>query len=344
MKCTIKQLAQELQLSRNTVAKALKGSPEVSIATQQRVMQKAQDMNYFNSHVKIETGITNEINNGTILFLTKTQANDSEFWGNVLKGIEAVLTTANYRLAISTMSESDLKTLQFPSSLDDPTIKGVIIVEICYENVCKALLKYNLPVVTVDMPKNYYDLIGKFDIITMENRNNVYLITRHLINKGLKRFSFVGDLYSGNVGRGFKERFDSLNECLNDHGLTLDKNCSLLNETDEDFRNFSLVVNKIKAMASLPDVFLCGNDWTAIQIMYALQFLGFKIPRDVSIVGFDNIRASQQIVPALTTINTPKEYLGIAAAKQILNRINDPKSPCVISQYTTELIIRDSTL
>ena len=78
-------------------------------------------------------------------------------------------------------------------------------------------------------------------------------------------------------------------------------------------------------------------------LMYALQFLGYQIPKDVSVVGFDDIPASERITPALTTIHTPKKYLGIAAARQMLERIQYPDSPRVYSEYATELIIRDST-
>ena len=343
MKCTIQDIAREMNLSRNTVSKALKGSSEVSPKTRQRIIQKAREMNYLNIDEQNEPTLQ-QANKGSILFLTRTIANDSEFWGNVLKGIEMILSAQNFNLIVGTMSETDLKTMQFPASIYDLSVKGIIIVEICYESVCHALLNFNLPIVTVDMPKNYSSLIGKFDIITMENRINVHRITEHLISKGAKRFGFIGDIYSGNVGRGFQERYDTLNECLNAHGLKLDLNCSLLYDTDEEYRNFSLVTEKLKKMSSLPDVFICGNDWTAIQIMYALQFLGYKIPKDISIVGFDNIPASERIVPSLTTISTPKEYLGIAAARQIIERIEHPDAPCAFSQYATELIIRNSTL
>ena len=97
-------------------------------------------------------------------------------------------------------------------------------------------------------------------------------------------------------------------------------------------------------MVSLPDVFVCGNDWTAIQLIYALQFLGFQIPKDVCVVGFDNIPAASRISPSLTTISTPQKYLGIAAARQILERIQHPTCPHVFCEYETELIIRNSTI
>lgn len=346
MKCTIKNIAQELNLSRNTVSKALKGSSEVSQKTTALILKKAQEMGYKGISAPADNKETSSLpdqSNGSILFLTKTYASDSEFWTNVLKGIGSILSAAHYHLMISIMSDSNLKQLKFPSTLSDPSIKGIIIVEICDEIVCEALLKYGLPIVTVDMPKNYSSILEKIDIITMENKKNIYRIVEHLINKGAKRFSFIGDIYSPNVGRGFQERYDALCECLETHHLTLDQKCCLLSETPEDFRNSQFIVQKIQDMASLPDVFICGNDWTAIQMIYALQFLGYKIPKDVSVVGFDNIPASEKIMPSLTTISTPQKYLGVAAARQMLERIQFPDSPHTYMQYETKLILRDST-
>lgn len=344
MKCTIKDLADALNLSRNTVSKALRISPEVSPKTRNRVLEKARELNY-PGLPHTNPVLADERNNcGSILFLTRTYASDSEFWISVLRGIETILSAKNYHLIMGIMSENDLKNLTFPASIHDPNIKGIIIVEICDVAVCNALLKFNLPIVTVDLPKAPDELIGKIDIITMENKINLQRIVNHLIEKGATRFAYAGDLYSPNSGRGFQERYDALCDCLKDANLKLDLECSLTQETNEDFRNFSYIITKVQNILSLPDVFICGNDLTAIQLMYALQFLGYKIPKDVSIVGFDNIPESERVVPALTTINTPKEYLGIAAARQIIERINYPHTPCIYAQYATTPVIRDSTL
>ena len=113
MKCTIKQLAEELNLSRNTVAKALKNSDQVSAKTKQIVLKKAKERNYKNINELLLQEATPEpttqpnTNNGSILFLTKTYAPDSEFWTAVLTGIESILSNANYHLVVRIMSESD---------------------------------------------------------------------------------------------------------------------------------------------------------------------------------------------------------------------------------------------
>ncbi len=349
MKCTIKQLAEELNLSRNTVAKALKNSNEVSSKTKQRVLNKARELNYNNINKELfsESGdVTSpsNVNNGSILFLTKTYAPDSEFWTAVLTGIESILSNAHYHLVIGIMSESDLKKMDFPTALKDPSIKGIILVEICDGAICNALLQYNLPIITVDLPKDYNPVLDMIDIVTMENKKNIHRIVNYLISKGAERFAFVGDIYSANVGRGFQERFDALQECLSDNHLELDRKHCLLTETSDEFQDFQTVVKKLQKMASVPDVFICGNDHTAIQLIYALQFLGYQIPKDVSVVGFDDIPASERITPSLTTIQTPKKYLGIAAARQMLERIQYPNSPHSYMEYETKLIIRDSTI
>lgn len=314
MKCTIKQLAEELNLSRNTVAKALKNSNEVSSKTKQRVLNKARELNYNNINKELfsESGdVTSpsNVNNGSILFLTKTYAPDSEFWTAVLTGIESILSNAHYHLVIGIMSESDLKKMDFPTALKDPSIKGIILVEICDGAICNALLQYNLPIITVDLPKDYNPVLDMIDIVTMENKKNIHRIVNYLISKGAERFAFVGDIYSANVGRGFQERFDALQECLSDNHLELDRKHCLLTETSDEFQDFQTVVKKLQKMASVPDVFICGNDHTAIQLIYALQFLGYQIPKDVSVVGFDDIPASERITPSLTTIQTPKNTL-----------------------------------
>lgn len=345
MKCTIQDIANYLGLSRNTVSKALKNSPEVAESTKNLVIKTASELGYKNYKNTFLADLSNETtSNGTILFLTKAYAFDSEFWTTVLYGIESVLTAAHYHLATSMMSDSDLKQLNFPKTISDPFIKGIILVEICDKFVCDALTQFRLPIVSVDMPNIPFEELNGIDVVTMENKGNLTKLIKQLIRKGAKRFSFIGDLTSQNVGRGFQERYDALCKCLSDNQLSLDTQCSMLQDPLENLRNFQTIVKKIQAFSSLPDVFICGNDWTAIQLIYALQFLGYQIPKDVSVVGFDNIPASSRIVPSLTTINTPKKYLGIAAARQILERIQHQDAPHVFCEYETQLIIRDSTM
>ena len=89
MKCTIQNIADHLGLSRNTVSKALKNSSEVSENTRNLVIKTASKLGYKNATFATPVIPASETDsNGTILFLTRTYASDSEFWTTVLRGIE----------------------------------------------------------------------------------------------------------------------------------------------------------------------------------------------------------------------------------------------------------------
>lgn len=341
MKCTIKSIAEELNLSRNTVAKALSGKEGVSEKTRSMIQAKAREMNYRTVISDSDPVSFPEIPS-TILFLTRASVNYSDFWVSVIKGIESVLKQHNYALTLGIMEDEDMKKFRFPAALQNPSVKGVIMVEICDPSVCEAVLRYQLPTVTVDLPREYEQLSGKMDIVTMENKIHIRRLVTDLIAGGFRHFAFVGDLSSSNVSLGYQERYDALCEALAKHGLTLDTESSLLSVTDQELMSSNFLVNFFRQRKGLPDVFFCGNDWAAIQLMHVAQFLGYSIPRDFSIVGFDNITESQHTIPPLTTISTPKEQLGIAAANCIIDRIQNAGLPHVFMQYSTSLVLRGS--
>ena len=345
MSCTIKDIADALGMSRNTVAKVLSGAEGVSEKTKTAVLAKAEELQY--RHLSAVPGYhapSAASDRGSILFLTRTSFNYSDFWMTVMRGIEDVLKKHGYKLLIGIIDDAGMQALTFPEIIHSPEIKGIILVEICDIRVCKAVLDFHLPTVTVDMPRDFEAILGKMDIVSMENQAHIQKITEDLIYKGCSKFAFAGTLSGSNVSHGFQSRYDALVSTLQSHHLSIMEECCLTQETDQDFLNANYLINRIKSFPSLPDVYICGNDWTAIQLSNALQYRGYRIPEDISIVGFDNTQASLQATPPLTTISSPKEMLGAAAAHCIIDRIRDPSTPYVYSQYMPELILRKSTI
>ena len=345
MKCTIKDIAEALGMSRNTVAKVLSGKEGVTEKTKELVLSKAEEMNYKRvSSTNSAKGYRYSQDRGSVLLLTKTSFNYSDFWISVMHGIETELEKSGYTILLGMIDEAGMQARTLPAIIESPGIKGIILVEICDPELCHKVLEYKLPTVTVDMPRDYESILGKMDIITMENQVQIQRLTEELINKGCTKFAFAGTLSGANVGHGFQCRYNALISKLNEHHLSIVEECCLTKESDKDFFNANYLIRKMQNFPSMPEVYICGNDWTAIQICNALQFLGYKIPKDISVVGFDNTLASSQNIPPLTTINTPKEVLGAAAGRCIINRINDPSIPYVYTQYMSELVYRDSTI
>lgn len=342
MKLSIKEIAEYLGISRNTVSKALNRKPGVSESTRKKILETVNEMQYkrFLSSMGDELQIEQK---GSILFLTKTHSH-SGFWLSVLEGIKVALSKSGYTIVMGVLSEQELANKEIPQIMYNQDIKGIIIVEICNIDMCKKIIAHGLPVVTVDMPKNVATILNQIDVVTMENKKNIKKIVKALSMKGYRDFAFAGDLYSENVGDGFQKRYEAFREVLKELQLEEQADKSFTHETEDNFLSQSYLVKKIQALDKLPDVYICGNDSTAIQLVHALNFCGYSIPKDVSIVGFDDIPESLDCLPPLTTIYTPKALLGRAAAFCILDKIQNPDRESIYLEVPTKLILRDSTI
>jgi LacI family transcriptional regulator len=92
----------------------------------------------------------------------------------------------------------------------------------------------------------------------------------------------------------------------------------------------------------LPDAIVCGNDQMAIGVMRELQAAGIRVPADIAVTGFDDIRLGALLNPALTTVRQSLRLLGERACSRLLERIADPALPRRAERLPTELIVRES--
>jgi DNA-binding LacI/PurR family transcriptional regulator len=88
----------------------------------------------------------------------------------------------------------------------------------------------------------------------------------------------------------------------------------------------------------------CANDETAIGVMKALRHMGYRVPEDVSVVGFDDIAVVEHLTPALTTVRINKEAIGSIAVKQLISRSTDLEAASVTILLQAQLIKRDSVI
>lgn len=97
-------------------------------------------------------------------------------------------------------------------------------------------------------------------------------------------------------------------------------------------------------MKEMPTAFFADNDILAIYAMQSLQRLGYRIPEDISIIGFDNMALSEILEPALTTIQVQKRKMGIAALNLLISKMEEEENEgeSVKIEVSTSLIVRES--
>ncbi|NLI94936.1 MAG: substrate-binding domain-containing protein [Erysipelotrichaceae bacterium] len=174
-----------------------------------------------------------------------------------------------------------------------------------------------------------------------ENIKSVFSICSTLIeNQYYKKFGFVGDIYHC---RGFYERYIAMKEALAFHNLDYKTDYSILKPDSFPYGDKSEMMQVILNMEEVPEVFVCANDSIALSLTDALLALGYKTPKDICVIGFDNTVESQINKPSLTTIDIDKKALGRQAITTLIEKIKHPQSLNRTIYLNTNIIYRDTT-
>ena len=97
-------------------------------------------------------------------------------------------------------------------------------------------------------------------------------------------------------------------------------------------------------MKELPEMFICANDFVALDLLYGLKKMGIECPRDIKLFGFDDSPESKIVTPSLSTSHIHSQIIGYSAANLVISRIEQPDLNYRITYTETDLIYRDSTL
>ena len=118
-------------------------------------------------------------------------------------------------------------------------------------------------------------------------------------------------------------------------------NSTVENPSSKDFQEY--LKSRIQNLKSLPDVFICANDFIAIDVLFVFKELGISVPGDVWLCGFDDSQESRITSPTLTTIHIHSQIMGFSAVHLLLSRIKDPSMNYRKVYTETSLIYREST-
>jgi LacI family purine nucleotide synthesis repressor len=166
-----------------------------------------------------------------------------------------------------------------------------------------------------------------------------YELTKYLINLGHKRICFIegaDDVFdSAQRKRGYED-------ALLSYGIK-NKSEYVIKGMFEEAYTYNSVMAMIRFESEiLPDAFIAGNDLSAIGCMKALKDLGYIVPDDVSVVGFDDIEVAEYLSPSLTTVRNPMDRQGVQSVELLMRMIHQ-KEKGHIECLEGELVIRKSS-
>lgn len=317
---TIQDIAEELHLSRNTVAKALSDG-SVSYETRVQVVKKAQQMGYAKLDEKLLQEVDNSLrqkNTGTILVLF--DRTDTSFWKQMLTGISDAVTMLGYRMQLHIVEESDLdgdETLKVIA----PDIQGIIFLCVFPIRFVKGMQRAGLPMTFFNIPVNAEEYIALGDVINVDGFYSLNRVTRYLIEQGKKEFAFIGYAQGSRV---VQSRYIGFINALQKYRIPINEKLLFTKPAHGNYFNYGLVAEIIEGMDNIPEVFICENDDIAENVATALMKRNYDLAMKTTIVGFDNTISDDFFKPDIITVDIHKENLGKRLVKSILDRVEDP--------------------
>lgn len=195
------------------------------------------------------------------------------------------------------------------------------------------LREAGIPVILLDRDMLPFPSRSDFDLVGINNLTGGYLLGEHLLKLGCKRIHFVARPLSAPT---VDARIAGVREALSRWNIPTDP--GWLHIGDFEDKNF------VRRMTgpSRPDAFVCANDHTAALLLGALRKSNIRVPEDVRVVGFDDVKFATLVSPALTTIQQPCREIAMRAFRAMLDRLADATLPACHMSLSPRLVIRDS--
>jgi LacI family transcriptional regulator len=339
MGVTMKNIADNLNISINAVSIALNNKAGVSDEMRAKILRTAEKMGYLEKRNKF---IRTFSNTNLCIMMQKIYSDDMNFYSKVLYSFVEEAKKSGYD---TIMNFFDDEAMGIPSCVERYRVSGIVIIgKISDHNIAK-LKEYHIPLVLVD----HASLMYTVDSVITDNKLGGFIITKYLLDKGYRRIGFFGDL---NYSLSIKERFFGFKEALMCYESDLEfenldeyvKKYSILSNIEQAVlkNDTQKIVQLVKMARNLPQAFVCSNDRAAIALLMALQILNMNVPDDISLVGFDNIDMCEKVNPKLTTVNVDKEALGKRAVNRLKYQMTHADAESENTVISVKLIERES--
>lgn len=311
-----KELAEMLGISTASVSLALNHKPGVSEATRNKVLHAAKEHGF----EELVSDTMKETHH--ILFLvyrkngTKNENSPyfSQIFSDVIEGVDNQARVCGYRLNIAYVDRFTLK--EEVEKIKTEQITGILLLatEMVDEQM-KLFTEIHVPTVIIDNYMENEDI----DCVAINNEQGVELAISYLISMGHRD---IGYLHVDGNANNFLERYYGFKRSVDKHKLVISEENIIEFSTNGGDAVYWELQGRLNAIKKIPTAFFADNDIIAQIAMKVLREMGYRIPEDISMVGFDNIALSEFLDPPLTTISTPKHAIGSDAVNVLVGQLN----------------------
>ncbi len=334
---TIKDIAQQLNLSTSTVSRALRGSYEISSKTKKLVVDYAKKINYQPNPIALSL---KERRSHSIGIIVPEIANS--FFSQAIDGIESVAYKHGYHVNISQTHESFEREMINVQHMASRSMDGLLVsvsAETNDSSYLKNLHERGLPIVFFD---RIIDEIDTYKVVC-DNFKGAYNATTHLIKQGYKN---IAHITSSSHLFITKKRLEGYKKALEDYKIKFNEN--LVRYCDHGGMDIEEVRNNIISLFSsknAPDAIISAGD-RITTVMISVMKNQSSIKKKIAYIGFSNSDLTDMFSPSLSVVRQPAFEMG-KTAMELLIKIIESKRP--IKEFETKtmeskIIIKESSL
>ena len=333
-KVTMQDIADELGISRVTVWKVFNNYTNVSASLREKVLTKARELGYTKGLADLEQTVLEKN-----ISLIVSRPNSSTFWTNIIHRMAQELSLHNVNLVYTYMPSGYSDRFRMPAVLSNGTVQGAVVLNVYDENLVKEINQ-------LDIPKVYLDTVPQIDLnqlngdlIILEGNDSAYQITQSVVEKGMSKIGFIGDIQ---YARTNYDRYEGYCQCMKDYHLPVEERFCLTHRIGI-FSYNKEISRFLDALKTLPDAFVCASDYIAHILHLYFQEHQERIPRGILVTGYDG-RNEYDVGRIITTADVKTEYIGKRLAVQIIYRMEHEDAPFERTFIKPSIIYRDSVL
>lgn len=326
---TIKDVAKLAGVSPATVSRVVNGLPYVADDVRQRVQTAIRELDYHPNRVAQRLRAEKSHLVGVILSDIK-----NPFYTMALDGLEQVLSQQNLSVLVCNSNLNEKKENDFISLMLAEDVAGLIISPVNEQSgALTDAAKNGLPIVAIDRRMSS----PKIDAVLADNQRGAYVAIQHFNRLGHQRIGIVSGPQHLTSGR---ERYVGFLQAMQEGGLTVDP--ALVKFGDYQVESGYALTREVLASAQLPIALFVANNLMTIGALNAIHELGYRIPDEVAVIGFDDLPWAISLNPPLTTVAQPALDIGKTAAELLVNRLAEPQRLARTVVLETELRVRAS--
>lgn len=300
-KVSMQDIATELGISKMTVSKCFKNSGDISEETKQIILRKADEMGYeYKRRVKYRIAV---------LFSEVYFEPNEKFYNGLYRRLQEQEWENSMKFSLFYVSREDEKNHVINAGVEEHD--GIMLLGQFSRKYVLFLMETGRPVLCLDFRFRGVEA----DSVVSDSFQASYNLTSYLIEMGHRRIAFVGNL---NYTNSVNDRYLGYYKALLEEGIDLASQCRI------DDRGEHGILERFLLPEDMPSAFVCNNDHAAYILIRQLKSAGYKVPGEVSVVGFDDVLYSEISDPPVTTVHVNRRFMAEQAVLLMKRRFQQP--------------------